>query len=125
MTGKHRDGEQNPLERAQFSEDEDKVVADGTSHADQGKKKNQAKVGMDLGTSQVTGRHFVRLPTDRQQRGATARSTDRGGEYPIQADFGGKIGNSNNSTSHYSPGCETTNRPATERDDVDEAKQAV
>ena len=37
-TGKHRDGEHNPLERPQVSEDEDKVVADGTSHAGQGKK---------------------------------------------------------------------------------------
>ena len=37
MTGKHRDGEQNPLERA-HAEDEEKVVVDGTSHADQGEK---------------------------------------------------------------------------------------
>ena len=37
MTGKHRDGEHNPLERPQVFEDEDKVVADSTSHAGQGK----------------------------------------------------------------------------------------
>ena len=53
MTGKHRDGEQNPLERAQVSEDEVKVVADGTSHADQGEMFFfQAEVGMYLETSQ-------------------------------------------------------------------------
>ena len=36
MTGKHRDGEQNPLEQAQVSEEKDKVIADDASHADQG-----------------------------------------------------------------------------------------
>ena len=35
MTGKHGDGEQNPLERPQGSGGEDKVVADGTLRADQ------------------------------------------------------------------------------------------
>ena len=45
---------------------------------------------MDLETSQVAARHFVRLPIDQQQRGAAVRSTDRGGNYPIQADFGEK-----------------------------------
>ena len=43
---------------------------------------------MDLETSQVAARHFV-LPIDRQQRGETSRSTDRGGDYPVQADFEG------------------------------------
>ena len=36
LTGKHRDGEPNPLERPKAPEEEDKVVADGTPHADQG-----------------------------------------------------------------------------------------
>ena len=36
MTGKRRDGEQHPPARAQVSEEEDKVVADGISHLDQG-----------------------------------------------------------------------------------------
>ena len=91
MTGKHRDGEQNPLERPQVSEDDDKMVANGTSHADQGEKIGfQAEVRMDLETPQVAARHFVRLSIDRQQRGATAKSTGRGGDYPIRADFGGK-----------------------------------
>ena len=44
---------------------------------------------MDLETAQVAARHFVRLPIDRQQRGATTKSTYREGDYPIQADFGG------------------------------------
>ena len=57
------------------------------------RKKNvfQVEIGMDLETAQVTTRHFVRLPIDRQQQKATARSTDRGGDYPIQADFGGNL----------------------------------
>ena len=84
MTGKHRDGEQNPLERPQVSEDEDKVVADGTSREDQGEHFFfQAKVGRHLETSQVAARYFVRLPIDRQQRGATAKSTYKGGKYSI------------------------------------------
>ena len=37
----------------------------------------------------VAGRHFVSLSIDRQQRGATVRSTDKKGNYPIQADFEG------------------------------------
>ena len=85
MTGKHRDGEQNPLERAQVSEDEDKVVADGTLRADQGETSFfQAKVRMDLETSQAAGRHFMRLPIDRQQRAATSRSRDRGETAPFK-----------------------------------------
>ena len=69
MTGKHRDGEHNPLERPQVSEKEDKMIADGTSHADQGGIFDfQAEVGMDLETAQVAARHFVRLP---KQRGAS------------------------------------------------------
>ena len=36
VTGKHRDGKHNPLERPQASKEEDKVVEDGTSHASQG-----------------------------------------------------------------------------------------
>ena len=91
MTRKHRDGEQSPLER-QVSENEDnKVVTDGTSHADQGEIfVFQAEVGMNLETSQVAARRFVRQPIVRQQREASSRSTYRGGNYPIQADFGGK-----------------------------------
>ena len=89
MAGKHRDGEQNPLDRPQVMEKEENVVANRTSHA--GQRQNvvfQAEVEMDLEASQVAARHFV-LPIDRQQRGAILTSTDRGGDYPVQADFEG------------------------------------
>ena len=66
MTGKHRGGEHNPLERPQASEEEDKVVVDGSSHASQGDLLFRADVGKDSETAQVTARHFVRLPIDRQ-----------------------------------------------------------
>ena len=91
MTGKHQDGDHNPLERPQVSEKADRVVAESTSHADQGEKfVFQVEVGMDLETAQVAARHFVILPIDRQQRKTTTtRSIDRGGDHPIQADVGG------------------------------------
>ena len=89
MTGKHRDGKHNPLERPQTSEEEDKVVEDGTSHAGQQDSLFQADVRKDPEIPQVIVRHFVRLPIDRQQREVTARSTARGRDYHIQADFGG------------------------------------
>ena len=89
MTGKHRDREHNPLEQPQVSGDEDKVVAGGTSHAGQGKKIIfQTEVGMDLETSQVVARHVVKLAMF-QQQGTISKSTDRGGNYPLQADFRG------------------------------------
>ena len=104
LTGKHRDREKNPLKRPQVSEDEDKVIADGTSHANQrGTFVFQAEVGMDLESSQVAARHFVRLPIDRQQRRAIARSTEREENYLIQEDL------SDNSTNHHPLGCEITN----------------
>ena len=90
LTAKHRDGERNPLERPQVSEDEDKVVADKTLRADQeGDFVFQTEVEMNLETSQVAARHFE-LAMFRQKQGTTtAKSTDRGGDYPIQAHFGG------------------------------------
>ena len=89
MTGKHRDGDHNPLERLQVSEKEEKVVVDGTSSTDQGGDfVFQTEVGMDLETSQVAARHFE-LAMFRQQQGTTAKSSERGKYYPIQADFGG------------------------------------
>ena len=75
VTGKHRDGEQNSVERANVSEDEGKVVADGTSHADQGEN-NFFKPRLGW-TSKRHEPPVVGLLIDRQQRGATARSTDR------------------------------------------------
>ena len=88
MTGKHRDREHNPLERPKYSEEEDKVVADGTSHAGQENAFFQAVVGK-AETPQATASHFVKLPFERQQREVTTRSTERGADYPIQAGFGG------------------------------------
>ena len=65
------------------------MVADGTSHVDQGGDfVFQTEVGMDLETPQVTARHFARLPINRQRREVTTRSTERGGDYPTQTDFG-------------------------------------
>ena len=59
MMGRHRDGKHNPLERPQASEGEDKVVAGGTSHADQGGDfVFQTEIGMDLETSHFTAGHF-------------------------------------------------------------------
>ena len=46
---------------------------------------------MDLDTSQVATRRFVKLVMFRQQRETTARDTDRGKKYPLQAGFGGNL----------------------------------
>ena len=65
------------------------MVADGTSSTDHGGDfVFQIKVGMDHEASQVTARHFA-LPIDRHQRKGTTRSTEKGGDYPTQEDFGG------------------------------------
>ena len=120
MTGKNRDGGHNPLERPQVSEKKDKVVTDGTSHADQGEKiVFQVEIGMDLETPQVATRRFVRLPIDRQRREDTARSTDIGGAHPIQADVGENL--KTTTTARVA----ALRSPASARDDVDRAKQAV
>ena len=68
---------------------------------------------MDLETSQVAARHFVKLAMIRQKRGTTARNTDKGGHFNISA--------SRRPRGVY----ETTDRPATPRNDIDQAKQAV
>ena len=89
MMGRHRDGEHNPLERPQALEEEDEVAADDTSHVDQGKDfVCQTEVRIDLETSQIATRHFE-LAMFQQHQGTTLRSSDRGGDYPIQADFAG------------------------------------
>ena len=99
MMGRHRDGEHNPLERPQASEKESQTVTDGTSHLDQGRDfVFQTEVGMDLETSQVTAHHFE-LVMFRQQA-TTSRSTDRGEDYSIQADF---AENSKQGQQHGSP----------------------
>ena len=69
VVGRHRDGEHNPLERPQVLEEEEKVVADGTSSTDQGGNVVfQVEVGMDHETPQVAARHFE-LAMFRQQQG--------------------------------------------------------
>ena len=84
MMGRHRDGEHNPLERPQASEEKENVVAGGTSSTDQGGDfVFQTEVGRDHETPQVTARHFA-LPIDRQQREGTTRSTEKGGATPLK-----------------------------------------
>ena len=87
--GRHRDGEHNPLERPRASEEEKKVVADGTSSTHRGGDfVFRTEVGTDKETSQIAARHF-KMAMFRQRQGTTAMSTDWGGDYPIQADFAG------------------------------------
>ena len=87
MMGRHRDGEHSPLERPRASHEEEEVIADGTSSTDKGGDfVSQTEVGMDHEASQVTARHF-QLAILRQHQGPTAKNTDWGGDYPIQADF--------------------------------------
>ena len=122
MMGRHRDGEHNPLERPQVSEDEENVVTYGTSSTDQGGDfVFQIEVGMDHEASQVATRHFE-LAIFRQQ-GTTAKSTDWGGDYPHSRRLRGEPKNSENSTSRRPQG--ECDRPASAWDDVDRAKQTV
>ena len=89
MTGRHRDGVHNPLERPRASQEEENVIADGTSSTDEvGDFVFQTEFEKDPETPQVTARHFV-LAIDRQQREVTTRSTEKGGDHPTQADFRG------------------------------------
>ena len=88
MMWRHRDGEHNPLERPQALEEKENVVADGTSSTDKGGYfVSKTEVGMDHEASHVAAHHF-KLAMIRQQ-GTTAKSTDWGGDYPIQGDFAG------------------------------------
>ena len=65
------------------------MVANGTPSKDKGGDFiSQIEVGMDHEPLQLADRHFKRV-VFRQQQGTTAKSTDCGGVYPIQADFAG------------------------------------
>ena len=76
MMRRHRDKEQNPQEQPRVSEEEENVVADGTSSTDKrGNFVSQTEVGMDHEASQVAARHFE-LAMFRQHQGATAKSKD-------------------------------------------------
>ena len=89
MMGRHLDEEHSLLERPQASEKEENVVADGPLSIDQERDFFfQTEIGKDSETSQVTARRFA-LPIDRQQKEVILRSTDKGGDYPTEADFGG------------------------------------
>ena len=89
MVERHGDGEHNPLERPRASKEDDNMAADGTLQVDQeGDFVFLTEVRMDLETSQVAARHFE-LAIFRQQQGTISRCKDRGGDYPIQADFAG------------------------------------
>ena len=76
VMGRHRDEEHNPQERPRASEEEEKVVADGTSSTDEGGDFiSQTEVGVDHEPPQVAARHF-KLAMFRQHQGTTAKSTD-------------------------------------------------
>ena len=76
MMGGHRDSGNSPQERPRASEEEEKVVVDGTSSTDEGGDFSpQTEVGTDHEPSQLADRHFE-LVIFRQQQGTTARSTD-------------------------------------------------
>ena len=87
MIGGHRDGENSRHERPRVSEEEEKVVIDGTSSTDEGEDSiSQTKVETDDEPLQLADRHFE-LVIFRQQKGTTRKSTDWGGDYLIQVDF--------------------------------------
>ena len=84
----HRDGENSPQERPRASEEKEEVAANDTPSTDEGGDFiSQTEVGIDNKPLQLAHRHFE-LVIFRQQ-GTTAKSTDWGGDHPIQADFGG------------------------------------
>ena len=83
----HRDGENSPQERPRASEEKEEVVVNGTpSTNEEGYFISQTKVEIDHEPSKLADRHFD-LVIFRQQQGTTAKSTDWGGDYPIQAEF--------------------------------------
>ena len=83
----HRDGENSPQKRPRASEEKEKVIANSTPSTDEGGYFiSQTKVEIDNEPLQLADRHFG-LVIFRQQKGTTAKSTDWGGDYLIQADF--------------------------------------
>ena len=82
----HRDGENSPQERPQASEEKEEVVVNGTPSTDEGRDFiSQIEVETDQEPTQLADRH-LELAILRQQE-TTAKSTDWGGDSPIQADF--------------------------------------
>ena len=81
----HRDGKNSSQERPRVSEEKEEVVVNGTPSTDEGGNFiSQAKVEIDHEPSKLADRPFVIF---RQQQGTTAKSTDLGGDYPIQAEI--------------------------------------
>ena len=65
------------------------MVVSGTPSTNEGGDSiSQTEVGTDNEPLQLADRHFE-LVIFRRQQGTTAKRTDWGGDYPIQADFGG------------------------------------
>ena len=82
----HRDGKNSPQERPRASEEKEEVVVNGTPSTDEGGDFiSQTKVETDHESSKLTDRQ--ELVIFREQKGTTAKSTDWGVDYPIQADF--------------------------------------
>ena len=83
------DGENSPQERPRASEEEEKVVANGTPSTDEeGDFISQTEVGIDNEPSQLADRHFELVIF--QQNRLPRRAQIGGGDYPIQADFAEK-----------------------------------
>ena len=97
----HRDGKNSPQERPRASEEKEEVVVNGTPSTDEGGDFiSHIEVETDQEPTQLADRHSE-LAILRQQ-GTTAKSTDWGGDCPIQADF---VENTNNAVTqqHESP----------------------
>ena len=83
----HRGGENSPQERPRASEEKEEVVVNGTPSTNEGRYFiSETKVEIDHEPSKLADRHLD-LVIFRQQEGTTAKSTDWGGDYPIQAEF--------------------------------------
>ncbi|CAM9364144.1 unnamed protein product [Ascophyllum nodosum] len=88
----HRDGKNSPQERPRASEEKEEVAVNGTPSTDEGGDFiSHIEVETDQEPTQLADRHSE-LAILRQQ-GTTAKSTDWGGDCPIQADF---VENTNN-----------------------------
>ena len=114
----HRDGENSPQERLRASEEKEEVVVNGTPSTNEGEDFiSQIEVETDQEPTQLADRHSE-LAILRQQ-GTTAKITDWGRDYPIQADF---VENTNNAVTavrvadHEEAACDWQ---ATARDGID------
>ena len=112
-------GENSPQERPRASEEEETVVANATPSTDEGGDFiSQTEVEMDHEPLQLGDRHFE-LVIFRQQHGTTAKSTDWGGDCPVQADLAGSM-NTMMAAQDAAGGC---NWPASARGGVTDQKK--